>query len=103
MIINTFIHLSLYIHVYVFIMYIFLACMIEICRFMSVYVLVMINTMSIQLSMFVASVIIIIFSIDCYLKTMVFYCISIYNYLTSNLLFIIRINIIDYYLLIVYE
>ena len=57
MIINTFIHLSLYIHVYVCIMYIFPAFMIQICRFMSVYILAMINMMSIQLYMFVAYVI----------------------------------------------
>ena len=38
-------------------MYIFFAFMIEICRFMSVHILAMINIMSIQLSMFVACVI----------------------------------------------
>ena len=53
MIINSFIHLSLYIHVYVLIMYIFLACMIEICRFMNIYILAMTNTMSIQLSIII--------------------------------------------------
>ena len=58
MIMNAFVPLSLYIHVYVFIMYIFFACMIEICKFMSVYILAVINIMPIQLFVFVACVII---------------------------------------------
>ena len=55
---NTFIYLSLYIYVNVFIMYIFLACMIETFGLMSIYILTMTHIISSELSMFVACVVV---------------------------------------------